>query len=152
MAGILKFPAWISLNNQCLVSGIVMSFWGLWFMIGHVQLSWLIIGGPNYRPFNYLSDFAENWLEGVYMYRDGTCEIISQSDHSFCSYDQTSKCSIYVYHWMRLIKFSVKILTASDTESDYALRCTWVSSLHLYRWEQYMYNRSPERDQYIRAC
>ena len=46
---------------------------------------------------------------------------------------QNSKCSIYVYHWMRLIRFLVKILAASDTESDYAIRCTWVLSLHLYR-------------------
>ena len=49
-----------------------MSFWGLWFRIGHVQLSLLIVGGgqwgiDNYRLFNYLSDFAENWLKGVYI-------------------------------------------------------------------------------------
>jgi len=46
-----------------------MSLWGLWFMIGHVQWSLLITGGhwgiDNYRLFDYLSDFAENWLEGV---------------------------------------------------------------------------------------
>jgi len=33
---------------------------------------------------------------------------------------------------MRLIRFRMKILAASDTESDYAIRCTWVLSLHLY--------------------
>jgi len=49
------------------------------------------------------------------MYQDDTREIISQSDDSFNSYDQKSKCSIYVYHWMRLIRFRVKILAASDT-------------------------------------
>jgi len=38
----------------------------------------------------------------------------------------------YVYHWMRLIRLRIKILAASDTESDYAIRCTWVLSLHLY--------------------
>jgi len=68
-------------------------------MIGHVQLSLLIMwahwGIDNYRPCNYLSDFAEIWLEDVYMCQD---EIISQSDHSFNSYDQKSKRSIYVYH------------------------------------------------------
>ena len=40
---------------------------------------------------------------------------------------------LYVYHWMRHIGFPVKMLAASDTESDYAIRCTWVLSLHLYR-------------------
>ena len=49
------------------------------------------MGGPhwgidNYRPFNYLSDFAENWPKGVYMYQDDNCEIIFQSAHSFNSY------------------------------------------------------------------
>jgi len=93
--------------------------------------------------------FAENWLKDVYMRQADNCEIISQSDHSFNSYDQKSKCSVYVNHWKRLIRFHTKILAASNTESDYAIRCTWVLSLHLYRC---MYNRSPERDQYIKAC
>jgi len=92
-------------------------------------------GGPvgNYRVFNYLSDFAEKWLKVVYMCQRDTCEIISQSDHPFNSCDQNSKCSIYDYHWMRVIRFRMKILAASDTESDYAIHCTWVLSLHLYR-------------------
>jgi len=38
-------------------------------------------GIGNYRPFNYLADFAENWLNNVYMCQDDTREIISQSDH-----------------------------------------------------------------------
>ena len=38
-----------------------------------------------------------------------------------------------LYHWMRFIRFRMKILAASDTESDCALRCAWVLSLHLYR-------------------
>jgi len=47
-------------------------------MIGHVQLSLLVMGGPhwgidNYRAFNHPSDFAENWLKGVYMYQDDAC-------------------------------------------------------------------------------
>jgi len=57
-----------------MVSGIVYVFMGLaGSMIGHVQLSLLIMGGgahwgiDNYRLFNYLFDFAENWLRGVYM-------------------------------------------------------------------------------------
>jgi len=55
------------------------------------------MGGPhwgidNYRLFNYLSYFAENWLKGVYMCQDDTREIISQPDHSFKSYEQKSKC------------------------------------------------------------
>jgi len=28
---------------------------------------------------------------------------------------------VYGYHWMRLIRFSMKILAASDTESDHSL-------------------------------
>ena len=48
-----------------MVSGIVCVFLGLWFMIGHVQLSLLIMGGghwvmANYNLFTYLLDFAEN--------------------------------------------------------------------------------------------
>jgi len=79
----------------------------------------MVGGGPlghidNYRAANYLSDFAENQLKGVFVCQDDTGEIISQSDHSFNSYDQKPKFSIYVYHWMRLIRFSVKILAASD--------------------------------------
>jgi len=61
------------------------------------------------------------------------CEIISQADHPFNSYDQKSKCSIHLPYWMRLIRFHMKILPASDAESDYTIRCTWVLSLHLYR-------------------
>ena len=74
-------------------------------------------------------------------------KIISHSDHPFNSYERKSKCFIYVHNQMRLIGFRMKILAASDTKSDCAIRCTWVLSLHLYRWEQCMYNRSPERDQ-----
>jgi len=65
------------------------------------------------------------------MCQDDTCKIIPQSDHSFNSYDQNSKCSEYVYQWMRHIIFRMKILAASNTESDYAIRCAWVLSLHL---------------------
>jgi len=53
-------------------------------------------GIDNYRPSNYLSDFDENWLKGVYMCQDDTCGIISQSDRSFKTHDQKSKCFIYV--------------------------------------------------------
>jgi len=41
--------------------------------------------------------------------QDDTCEIISLSDHPFKIYDQKSKCSIYVYHRMRRIRFRVKV-------------------------------------------
>ena len=34
---------------------------------------------------------------------------------------------------MRLIRFYMKFLAASDMESDYAIRCTWVLSLQLHR-------------------
>jgi len=41
------------------------------------------MGAPldNYKQFNYLSDFSENW-KGVYMYQDDTCEIISEPYHA----------------------------------------------------------------------
>ena len=55
-------------------------------------------GIDNYRLFIYLSDFAENWLEGVYMCQYDTCEIISLSNHQFKGYTPKSKRSIYVYH------------------------------------------------------
>jgi len=89
---------WISIEQSVMVSGIV-----------YVFLRFVIRSIDNYRTFNYLSDFAENQLKDVYMYQDDTWEIISQSDHSFNSYNQKSKCSLYVYHWMRLIRFRVKI-------------------------------------------
>ena len=53
---------------------------------------------------------------------------------------------------MKHITLSVKIVADSEMESDYAIGSTWVLSLHLYRWEQRMFNGSSERDQYIRAC
>ena len=67
------------------------------------------------------------------MCQDDTCKIISQSYQPFNSYDKISKCSIYVYQWMRLIRFCMKTLAASDTEYDYAIRFSWVLSLHLHR-------------------
>ena len=36
-------------------------------------------------------------------------------------------------------------------KSNYAIRWPWVLSLHLYRWEQCVYNRYPIKDQYIRV-
>jgi len=57
--------------------------------------------------------------------------------------------SIFVYPRMREIRFRRKILTASDTESGYAIRCTWVLSLYLYMWEQCMRNRYLLTDQFI---
>jgi len=117
------------------VSGIVDVFLGFavhdWSRVAVPIMRGVHWGFYNYRLFGYLSDFAENWLKGVYMCQDDTCGIISQSDHSFNSYDQKSKCCIYVYGWMRLIRFPMKILAASDTESDFAIHCTWMLSLNL---------------------
>ena len=57
------------------------------------------------------------------MCQDDTCEIISLSDHLFTRYAQKSKCSIYVHHLMWHIRFCVKILAASDAESDCTIQC-----------------------------
>jgi len=60
-------------------------------VVDHVQLHEFInYGGPHWgiepdRLFNYLSNFADNWLKGVHMYQDDICDIISQSDHPFNS-------------------------------------------------------------------
>ena len=91
-----------------------LSLWGFVVLIGHEQLSLLIMGGgpivdDNYRQFNYLSDFAEKWLECVYMCQDDTCEIISLSDHPFKGYAQKSRCTIYAHHWMRHTRFCVNL-------------------------------------------
>jgi len=80
-----------------------MSLWGLRFVIGHEQLILLVMGGGHraidkYKPLNYLSDFAENRLKGVYMGQDDTRKNNSQTDPPFKIYAQKSKCSIYVYH------------------------------------------------------
>jgi len=78
---------WISIEQSVIVFGIVYVFLGFAVVIGHVQWSLLIIGGPTGAlttigcMFNYLSDFTENWLKGVYVYQDDTRETISQSDH-----------------------------------------------------------------------
>ena len=102
-----------------MVSGIVMSLWDLWFMIGHVQLSSLIMGGghwgiDNYRLFYYFSAFAKKILTErclhVYMYTY-TCirmtpvqSFLNQTTHSkFMIKNQT--LFTYIYHWMRLIRF-----------------------------------------------
>ena len=76
-------------------------WWGLYgftLVSGLVQLSLLIIGAnwgiESYRLFNYLSDFAENRLEGIHMCRDNACELISLSDSPFKSYAQKSECPV----------------------------------------------------------
>jgi len=74
-------------------------------------------GMDNYRPFDF-----------VYMYQDDTCEIICQADLPFNSFDQKSKCSIYVYHWMRLIWLCVKILAASDMDTRMNRKVTCVKA------------------------
>ena len=44
-----------------MVSGIVYIFLGFVVVTGHEHLSLLIMGAlATYRPFNFLSDFAEN--------------------------------------------------------------------------------------------
>jgi len=60
------------LEQSVMMSDIAYVFMGFVAVIDHVQLSLLIMGGPhwcidNYRLFNYLSDFAGNWLIGVYV-------------------------------------------------------------------------------------
>jgi len=115
---------------------LFMSLWGFAVCDWSCAVEFTNYGGPywgidNNRPFNYLSDFAENWLKGFYMCQDDTCEIISELGHPLNSYDQKSKCSIYVYLWMRHIRFRVKILAASNTE--HTQHCTWALSLHLCR-------------------
>jgi len=75
-------------------------------------------GGPhwgidNYKLFNYLSDFAEIWLEGVYVCQDDTCEITSLSDHPLKSYAQRSNAPYTsIIARGRQIRFGVKILAA----------------------------------------
>ena len=82
-------------------------------MIGQKQLGLLIMATQlhigNYRPFNYHSDFAEHGLKGVYICQDDACEILSQSDYPFKSYNGKFKYSIYVYQRMRRIRFHVNI-------------------------------------------
>ena len=57
-------------------------------MIGLEQLSLLIMVGPhwgydNYRPLDYLSDFADNWLKRVYMCQNDTYKsCLNQIIHS----------------------------------------------------------------------
>ena len=133
--------AWILMIEQwVMVSGIVYVFMGF-VVLGWscaVQLSLIIMRGP-YWTFTTIGCLIIFLILLEIGGKVSTCvrmipvKSFSQSDHSFNSYDQNSKCSIYVYHWMRLIRFHLKILPASDTKSDYAIRCTWVLSLHLYR-------------------
>ena len=61
------------------------------------------------------SDFAEKWLESAHMCQNDTCEISSHSDQTFKIDGQKSKWSIHVNDWMRLIRFWMNSLAASDT-------------------------------------
>jgi len=87
---------WISIEQSVVVTGIVCVFMGFVFVIGRVKFSLLIRASTTNRLLNYRSDFAENWLKGVDMCLNYTCEI-SQSDHPFQSYDQKFKYSIYMF-------------------------------------------------------
>jgi len=56
---------WIPIEQSVMVSVSIIVLWVSPSVIGHEQLSLLIMGGAhwgidNYRPFNYLSDFDEN--------------------------------------------------------------------------------------------
>ena len=44
---------------------------------------------------------------------------LNQTTHSIVMIKNSN--ALYVYHWRRLIRFRVKILAASDTDSDYAI-------------------------------
>ena len=44
--------------------------------------------------------------------------------------------------------FRMKILAASDTESDCAIRCTWVLSPNEYKLAKCIYNKYPVRPMY----
>ena len=78
---------WISIEQSVIVSVLFTALWDLRCMIGHVQLSLLIMGGPhwgidNYKLFNYLI-CQELWLEGVYMLRmTPTKSFLYQTTHS----------------------------------------------------------------------
>jgi len=76
---------------------------------------------------------------------------LNQTAHSIVVIKNPNALYMPIIRW-DLLGSCMKILAASDRESDCTIRCTWVLSLHLYRWEQWMYNRSPERDKYMRAC
>jgi len=81
---------WISVEQSVMVSGIVYVFMGFVARNWSCAVEFTNYGRPhcgidNYRPFNYISDFAENWLNNVYLCQDDTCEIISQSHHSLNS-------------------------------------------------------------------
>ena len=141
---------WISIKQSVMVSGVVCVLYGLSYVIGHVQLSSLIVGGhwdsDNYGLLNYICVILlkSGWKVSTCVRMASVTSFLNQTT-PFNSDYRKSKCSIYDYHQMSLIGFRMKILTASGTESDYAIRCTWVLSIHLRRWEQWMYNRSPER-------
>jgi len=61
-----------------------MSFWGLRVRHWSCAVEFTHYGEPTGALTTIaLSEFAENWLEGVNMCLDDTCEIISQSDHPF---------------------------------------------------------------------
>ena len=135
------------LNSQWWYLVLFMSSWGLWFMIGHVQLSLLIMGGgshwgiDNHRLFIFLILLKFGWKVSACVRMISVKSFPSQTTHSIAMIKNPNAL------YMSIIGWDIKTLATSDTESDHAR----VLSLHLYRWEQCMYSRSPERDQYIRA-
>jgi len=109
--GILKFHV-ILIEQSVVASGIVYVFLGL------VVRDWsCAVEFTNYgeAPTGALAtiDFLIIFLILLKIgLKVSTCvrmESVSQSDHPFKSY-QKSKCSIYVHHLMRHIRFRVKIL------------------------------------------
>ena len=138
--------------QSVMVSGIVYVFMAFVVHGWSGAPEFTNLGGPTGalttigRLFIFLILLKIGWKVSTCVRMTPVKAFLNQNEHSFKSYDRKSKCSIYVNHWMWLIRFRIKIFAASDTESDYAIHCSWVLSLHLSRWEQCMYNRYPVGD------
>jgi len=63
---------WISIEQSVMVSVLVYVFMGSVVHDWSCAVKFTNYGGPHwgidsYKPCNHFSDFAENWLKGVYM-------------------------------------------------------------------------------------
>ena len=135
--GVRKFRAgfnWNVVGRWYLV--LFMSFWGLWFVIDHEQLSLVIMGDPTGalpnigHLFIILVLLRIGWKVSTSVRMTPVKSFLYQTTHSKVMIENPN--ASYIRHWMRHIGVRVKILAASDTKSNCTIRCTWMLSPNMY--------------------
>ena len=144
------------LNSRWWYLVLFVPCWGLWFMIGFVQLSLLIMGDPHwgidiYRLFSYLSDWL-GWKVSTCVRMAPVKSFLNQTTLSIVMAKNPNALYIMSIIGGGLLGSVWKSYQSPTRNSIMQYTALGCLPFHLYRWEQCMYNRSPERDQYVRAC